>query len=83
MAQQRVVVGVDGSPLSMAAVARAAQVASARGFSLYVLHAFAPDLPMLGFGQLSDGSEMVSNHAKRLARRRCRARRTPSTRTSP
>ena len=66
MAQQRVVVGVDGSPLSMAAVTRAAQVASARGFSLHVLHAFAPDLPMLGFGQLSDGSEMVSNHAKRL-----------------
>ena len=31
MAQQRVVVGVDGSPLSMAAVTRAAQVASARG----------------------------------------------------
>jgi len=66
MTQGRVVVGVDGSPLSMAAVTRAAQVASARGFSLHVLHAFAPDLPMLGFGELSDGSAMVSNHAKRL-----------------
>jgi nucleotide-binding universal stress UspA family protein len=66
MAQARVVVGVDGSPLSMAAVARAAQVASARGYTLHVLHAFAPDLPMLGFGELSDGSAMVSNHAKRL-----------------
>ena len=66
MAQPRVVVGVDGSPLSMAAVTRAAQLASARGFSLHVLHAFAPDLPMLGFGQLTDGSEVVSTHAKRL-----------------
>ena len=66
MAQQRVVVGVDGSPLSMAAVTRAAQVASARGYSLHVLHAFAPDLPMLGFGELSDGSAVVSSHAKRL-----------------
>jgi len=50
----------------MAAVTRAAQVASARGYTLHVLHAFAPDLPMLGFGELSDGSAMVSNHAKRL-----------------
>ena len=66
MAQARVVVGVDGSPLSMAAVTRAAQVASARGLTLHVLHAFAPDLPMLGFGELSDGSAMVSSHAKRL-----------------
>ncbi len=66
MTQERVVVGVDGSPLSMAAVARAAQVASARGYTLHVLHAFAPDLPMLGFGELSDGSAMVSTHAKRL-----------------
>ena len=63
MAQQRVVVGVDGSPLSMAAVTRAAQVASARGYTLHVLHAFAPDLPMLGFAQLSDGSAVVSSHA--------------------
>lgn len=61
-----VVVGVDGSPLSMAAVARAAQVASSRGLPLKVLHAFAPDLPMLGFGQLTDGSEVVSTHARRL-----------------
>ncbi|HYN65362.1 MAG TPA: universal stress protein [Ornithinibacter sp.] len=66
MAHQRVVVGVDGSAFSMAAVTVAARVASARGFSLHVLHAFAPDLPMLGFAQLSDGSEMVSSHARRL-----------------
>ena len=66
MAQGPVVVGVDGSPLSMAAVARAAQVASSRGLPLKVLHAFAPDLPMLGFGQLTDGSAVVSTHARRL-----------------
>ena len=59
MTQSRVVVGVDGSPLSMAAVTRAAQVASARGFSLHVLHAFAPDLPMLGFGELSEAAGRV------------------------
>ncbi|GAA4406408.1 universal stress protein [Fodinibacter luteus] len=66
MGAPRVVVGVDGSPLSMAAVTRAAQVASARGLPLHVLHAFAADLPMLGFGELSDGSAVVSTHAHRL-----------------
>ena len=66
MGQGPVVVGVDGSPLAMAAVARAAQVASSRGLPLKVLHAFAPDLPMLGFGQLTDGSAVVSTHARRL-----------------
>ncbi len=65
MGEPRVVVGVDGSPLSMAAVARAAQVASARGLTLNLLHAFAPDLPMLGFGALSDES-VVSTHTHRL-----------------
>lgn len=65
MGEPRVVVGVDGSPLSMAAVARAAQVASARGLTLNLLHAFAPDLPMLGFGALSDES-VVTTHTQRL-----------------
>jgi nucleotide-binding universal stress UspA family protein len=50
----------------MAAVARAAQMASSRRLPLKVLHAFAPDLPMLGFGQLTDGSAVVSTHAHRL-----------------
>lgn len=66
MSASRVVVGVDGSPLSMAAVTAAARAASARGLPLHVLHAFAVDLPMLGFGELSDGSGVVSTHAKRL-----------------
>lgn len=66
MPHQRVVVGVDGSPLSMAAVTRAAQVASSHGYSLVVMHAFAADLPMLGFAQLTDGSAVVSSHAQHL-----------------
>ena len=61
----RVVVGVDGSPLSMAAVRRGARVASARGMTLHLLHAFAPDLPMLGFGALADDS-VVTTHTQRL-----------------
>ena len=65
MGERRVVVGVDGSPLSMAAVTRAAQVASARGLPLHVLHAFAPDLPMLGFGAVDDDS-VVTTHTRRL-----------------
>ena len=61
----RVVVGVDGSPLSMAGVRRGARVASARGMTLHLLHAFAPDLPMLGFGALADDS-VVTTHTQRL-----------------
>ncbi len=65
MNQSRVVVGVDGSPASMAAVTHAAHVASSRGMSLHVLHAFAPDLPMLGFGALADRA-LVTEHGNRL-----------------
>lgn len=65
MAGSRVVVGVDGSALGAAAVAHAARVASARGLDLVVLHAFAADLPMLGFGGGADRAE-VDTHAKRL-----------------
>jgi nucleotide-binding universal stress UspA family protein len=61
----RVVVGVDGSPLSQTAVARAARFASDRGMTLHVLHAFATDLPMLGFGAVSD-REVILSHGKRL-----------------
>lgn len=65
MNQSRVVVGVDGSPLSEAAVVQAAHFASTRGMTLHVLHAFAPDLPMLGFGALADRS-VVTDHGRRL-----------------
>lgn len=65
MPSSRVVVGVDGSPLSQAAVSRGAHFASDRGLSLHVLHAFAPDLPMLGFGALSDRS-VILTHGQRL-----------------
>lgn len=65
MAGSRVVVGVDGSPLSVSAVSHAARIASARGLDLVVLHAFAADLPMLGFGGGADRGE-VDAHATRL-----------------
>ncbi|MBM6404102.1 universal stress protein [Phycicoccus sp. CSK15P-2] len=65
MDRSRVVVGVDGSPLSKTAVVQAAHYASTRGFGLHVLHAFAPDLPMLGFGALAD-RDAVSEHGRRL-----------------
>lgn len=65
MAGSRVVVGVDGSSLSAAAVGHAARLASTRGLPLVVLHAFAADLPMLGFGGGADRAE-VDAHAQRL-----------------
>ncbi|MFQ6170501.1 universal stress protein [Oryzobacter sp. R7] len=65
MAGSRVVVGVDGSALGAAAVSHAARVASARGLDLVVLHAFAADLPILGFGGGADRAE-VDRLAKRL-----------------
>ncbi len=65
MSQPRVVVGVDGSPLAKAAVVQAAHFASTRGMTLHVLHAFAPDLPMLGFGALADRG-VVTEHGRRL-----------------
>ncbi len=65
MSVSRVVVGVDGSPNSKAAVAQASHFASSRGMTLQVLHAFAPDLPMLGFGALSDRT-VVTEHGDQL-----------------
>ncbi len=65
MSVSRVVVGVDGSPNSKAAVAQASHFASSRGMTLHVLHAFAPDLPMLGFGALADRT-LVTDHGQQL-----------------
>ncbi|HQV92423.1 MAG TPA: universal stress protein [Phycicoccus sp.] len=50
----RLVVGVDGSHLSRAAVQWAAHSAQLRGLDLHLVHALAGDLPMLGFGSRSD-----------------------------
>jgi nucleotide-binding universal stress UspA family protein len=65
MSVSRVVVGVDGSPNSKAAVAQAAYFASTRGMTLHVLHAFAVDLPMLGFGAVDDRT-VVTDHGRTL-----------------
>ncbi len=72
MSVSRVVVGVDGSANSKAAVLQASHFADSRGMTLHVLHAFAPDLPMLGFGTGNDrdvvtehGQTLVSNAAAR------------------
>lgn len=67
MNRSRVVVGVDGSPLSQTAVLQGAHFASTRGMTLHLLHAFAPDLPMLGFGELADHGA-VTEHGRRLLR---------------
>lgn len=47
------VVGVDGSTPSMAAVTWAARRAARTGARVHLVNAFAPDLPMSGFGELS------------------------------
>ncbi len=50
-----IVVGTDGSSISNAALDWAARRASAGGgIPIVVVHAFAADLPMLGFGALRD-----------------------------
>lgn len=67
MSHSRIVVGVDGSDLSKTAVLQAAHFASSRGLTLHLLHAFAPDLPMLGFGAVADRS-VVTEHGERLLR---------------
>lgn len=60
MATSRVVVGVDGSPLAWAATRYAAHHASLHGQALHVVHAFASDMPLLGFGALSDRSVVLA-----------------------
>lgn len=68
MNASRVVVGVDGSPLARTAVLQAAHLAATRHLSLRILHAFAPDLPMLGFGEIGDRT-LVTEHGRTLLRR--------------
>lgn len=49
-----IVVGVDGSAPAAAALAWAARRAKITGARVHILHAFAVDLPMLGFGEVED-----------------------------
>ena len=48
--QDSIVVGVDGSPAGNFALQWAIERASARHLPMHLVHAFAPDLPALGFG---------------------------------
>lgn len=60
----RIVVGIDGSAHGWAALAWAAERASDVSTPLHLVHAFAPDLPMLGFGTTDQSS--IQAEGKRL-----------------
>lgn len=60
----RIVVGIDGSAHGWAALAWAAERANDLGIPLHLVHAFAPDLPMLGFGTTDQTS--ILDEGKRL-----------------
>lgn len=60
----RIVVGVDGSAHGWAALAWAAERASDLATPLHIVHAFAPDIPMLGFGATDQSS--ILDEGKRL-----------------
>jgi nucleotide-binding universal stress UspA family protein len=52
----RIVVGVDGSAHGWAALDWAAECATDLAVPLHIVHAFAPDIPMLGFGATDQSS---------------------------
>ncbi|MEO7071346.1 MAG: universal stress protein [Nostocoides sp.] len=60
-----IVVGVDGSAISNAALDWAARRASARSVPLVLIHAFSADLPMLGFGSL-DSDDAIRKAGEQL-----------------
>lgn len=68
----RVVAGVDGSAHGWAALAWAAERASLQSIPLHIIHAFAPDIPMLGFGT-TDQSELIAEGKRLLATAKARA----------
>ncbi len=68
----RIVVGIDGSAHGWAALAWAAELASQRKIPVHLIHAFAPDIPMLGFGS-TDQSSIKSEGERLLATARARA----------
>ncbi|GAA4123724.1 universal stress protein [Knoellia locipacati] len=61
---ERIVVGIDGSAHGWAALAWAAEHASRRSIPVHIIHAFAPDIPMLGFGSTDQTS--IKNEGERL-----------------
>lgn len=69
---RRIVVGVDGSAHGWAALAWAAERASDLKLPLHIVHAFAPDIPMLGFGS-TDTSEILAEGKRLLATATARA----------
>ncbi|KGN38421.1 universal stress protein [Knoellia subterranea KCTC 19937] len=72
------VVGVDGSAHGWAALAWAAERASADQVPLHIIHAFAPDIPMLGFGT-TDQSDIRTEGKHLLATATARAHAVDST----
>lgn len=60
-----IVVGVDGTAISNAALDWAARHASWRGVPLVLIHAFSADLPMLGFGSL-ESDDAIRTASERL-----------------
>ena len=68
----RIVVGIDGSAHGWAALAWAAERASKMSCPLHLIHAFAPDIPMLGFGS-TDQSSLKEEGERLLSTARARA----------
>lgn len=68
----RIVAGIDGSAHGWAALAWAAERASELRIPLHLVHAFAPDLPMLGFGT-TDQSSILAEGRRLLATATARA----------
>lgn len=70
--RRRIVVGVDGSAHGWAALTWAAECASVDDHPLHIIHAFSPDIPMLGFGT-TDTSSILEEGRRLLATATARA----------
>jgi nucleotide-binding universal stress UspA family protein len=68
----RIVAGIDGSAHGWAALTWAAEQASELGIPLHLIHAFAPDIPMLGFGS-TDQTSIQAEGRRLLATATARA----------
>lgn len=62
-----IIVGVDGSSPGAAAVTWAARRAALTRTRIHLVHAFAADLPMLGFGEVDD-RDVITTYANNLLR---------------